>query len=144
MFKLPGRLRVIQGRRIAGELKLFHHLLRAALFAFEQKRHVDVEFDQLGRFAFIAARRFAKQSLETISRGGVIFLFEWDLSEIELRLTEFWIGFERLLEFSLSLVELFLLEQYLTAQIKRCSLVRIRRIRVVNKFAGRGEITLLK
>src|SRR5205807_5908753 len=36
MFELPGRLRVVERRRIARELELLHHLLSAAVFALEK------------------------------------------------------------------------------------------------------------
>src|SRR5437588_623942 len=36
MFELPGRLRVIERRRVAGELELLHHLLGAPSLALEK------------------------------------------------------------------------------------------------------------
>ena len=57
MFKFPRRLSVIECRRIPGKLKLVHHRVRAALFSFEQKRQVNLEFNERCRLVFIASRR---------------------------------------------------------------------------------------
>ena len=55
MLKLPGGLRVIERGRIAGELELIHHLLRAAVFALEQECQVDLELDHLRGLILVAA-----------------------------------------------------------------------------------------
>ena len=55
MFELPRCLRVIKRRGITGELELLHHLLRLAVFSFEQQRHEDLEFNHLSGLIFIAA-----------------------------------------------------------------------------------------
>ena len=69
MLKLPRGLRVIERRRVAGELELLHHLLRAAVFAFEQKRHEDLELDQLRRLILVAAGRLRLKSASKRSRA---------------------------------------------------------------------------
>ncbi len=62
MLKLPCRLRVIQSRRIAGKLELLHHPLGAAFFALQQKRHVNLEFDEIRGLIFFAAGRLVKSA----------------------------------------------------------------------------------
>ena len=57
MLKFPSRLGVIECGRVSGKLKLVHHRVCAALFSFEQKRHVNLEFDELCRLIFIASGR---------------------------------------------------------------------------------------
>ena len=47
VLKLPCGLRVVECGSVTSELELFHHLLRTTLLAFEQKRHENLEFDQL-------------------------------------------------------------------------------------------------
>ena len=89
MLKLPGGLRIIERRGVAGELELLHHLLGAALFAFEQKRHVNLELDQLRRLVLVAPGRLAEQSFETLTRLDVILFLKWDLRQVVLRFAEF-------------------------------------------------------
>ena len=57
MFELPRRLSVVKRWSITGELKLLHHLLRLAVFAFEQQGHENLELDHLGGLIFVPARR---------------------------------------------------------------------------------------
>ena len=72
MLELPGGLRVVERRRVARELELLHHLLRAAVFAFEQKRHENLELDELRRLIFVAAGRLAEERFEPIARLACI------------------------------------------------------------------------
>ncbi len=89
MLKLPCRLCVIKSRRVAGKLKLLHQLLGAAVFAFQQPRHVDVEFDELRRLAFVSAGYLAQERFKSIARRSIIFFLQWHQRQIELRLPEF-------------------------------------------------------
>ena len=88
MFKLPGGLRVIERRRVAGELELLHHLLRAAVFAFEQQSQIDFEFDDLRRLILVAARcrGGAEERFKPVARLRVFLFLERDLREIVMRL----------------------------------------------------------
>ena len=89
MLKLPRGLGVIKSRRVAGKLELFHQLLGATVFAFEQPCHVDVEFDELRRLALVSAGCLAQERFESIARRGVILFLQRDQRQIELRLAEF-------------------------------------------------------
>ena len=106
VLKLPSCLRVVQRRRVSRKLELLHHLLRAALFAFEQKRHVDLELNDLRRLILIAPWRLLKERVEALSRPCIIFFLKRNLREIILRLAEFRIRFGRLLKRCFRFVEL--------------------------------------
>ena len=125
MLKLPGSLCVIKGRRVTGELKLLHHLLRAALLALEQKRHVDLELNDLSGLILVAARRLLKERLKPIARFSVIFLFEWNVGEIELRLPELRVDLGCFLKRCFRFIELLLRHENLAAQIQDRRLVRV-------------------
>ena len=146
MFELPGGLRVIERRRVAGELELLHHLLGAAVFAFEQERQVNLELDDLRRLVLIAAGRgcVIEERLETIPRFRVFLFLERDLGQVVLRLAEFRIDFRCLLERVFGTVEILLRQQNLAAQIDGRGLVRIGRVRFVDQPFRRGVVALLK
>src|SRR2546428_1652588 len=131
MLKLPRGLRIIERWRIARELELVHHLLRSAVFAFEQKGHENLELDKLGRLILVAARRGGKERFQPIARLAVFLFLEWNLRKVVLRLAKLRVRFQSFLEQAFSLVEILLLHQYFPAQIKVCCLVRIRGIRFI-------------
>src|SRR5581483_2990238 len=137
MFELPRRLRVIERRRVAGELELLHHLLRAAIFVLEQERQINFVFDELRRLIFIAAGRLREQLLETIARLRVILFLKRQLREIVLRLAKLVVDLECLSERRFRLVELLLLHHALGTEIQRRRLVRLGRIGFVDEFARR-------
>ena len=143
MLKLPSCLRVVQRRRVSRKLELLHHLLRAALFAFEQKRHVDLELNDLRRLILIAPWCLLKERVEALSRPCIIFFLKRNLREIILRLAEFRIHFGRLLKRGFRIVEFLLLHQNLAPQIEDWRLIRVGRIGLVDKFPGRREVALL-
>ena len=116
--------------------------MRAAVFALQQIRDVNVELDQLRRFALIAAG-LAQERFKSIARGRVIFFLQRHQREIELGLPEFRIDLQRFLKFHFGLIELFLLEQNLAAQIQGRSLVWLCRVGFVDKFPSRRKIALL-
>ncbi len=144
MLKLPGRLGVVKRRRISCKLKLLHHLLRAALFVFEQKGHVDLELDNLRGLILVASWRLLKKRLETLARLSISFFLKWDLREIILRFAKFRIDLGRLFKRCFCFVEFLLLHQNLTAQIEDRRLIRIGCIGLVDKFLGCREVTLLQ
>ena len=146
MFELPGGLRVVERRRVARELELLHHLLGAAVFAFEEQRQENFELDDLGRLVFVATgrRRAVEERLEAITRLRVILFLERDLRQVVLRLAELRIDLRRLLERVLRAVEIFLRQQNLTAQIDRRRLIRIGRVRFVDQSLRRCVIALLE
>src|SRR5882724_8071600 len=111
MFKLPRRLGIIERGRIARELELLHHRLRATLLSFKQKCHVNFEFNELGRLILIAPRSSIIQRFETLPRLCVVFLLKWNLREVVLRLAELRIGLSCFFEGPLSTVKLLLLHQ---------------------------------
>ena len=88
MLKLPRCLRIIKSRGIAGELELFHQLLRTTVIAFQQPGNVDVEFDKLCRFAFFSASCLAQERFKSIARRGVILFLQRHQRQIELGLAE--------------------------------------------------------
>src|SRR5262249_27841581 len=55
MLKFPSCLSVVECGGVASKLELIHHRVRTALFSFEQKRHVDLEFDEFCRLILVAA-----------------------------------------------------------------------------------------
>src|SRR5204863_1748117 len=57
-----------------------------------QKTHVNLELDDLRGLIFVAAGRLLKERFKTLARFRVIFLFERNVREIELRLAELQIG----------------------------------------------------
>ena len=132
MFVLPRSLSVIESRRIACKLELLHHGVRAALFAFEQKRHVNLEFNKLCRLILIATWSSLVQRLETLPRFCVVLLFERNLREIILRFAELWIKLGCCLKCSFGLVKLLLLHQNLATQIEGRWLIRIGLVRFIN------------
>ena len=146
MFELPGRLRVIERRRVARELELLHHLLRAAVFAFEKQRQINFKFDDLRDLILVAARRRcgAKERFEPITRLGVILFLEWNLREVVLRFPELRIDFRRLFEGGFRAVEIFLRQQNFAAQIDGRRLIWIGGVGFIHKFAGGGQIALLE
>ena len=87
----------------------------AALFSFEQKRHVDLEFDKFCRLIFIASRSALVQRLETVPRFCILLLLKGNLRQIVLCLAKFRIQLRCLLKCRFGLVELFLLRQNLAA-----------------------------
>ena len=87
----------------------------AALFSFEQKRHVNLEFDELCRLIFIASGRALVQGLETVSRFRVFLFLKGNLRQIVLCLAKFRIQLCCFLECGFGLVELLLLHQNLAA-----------------------------
>jgi hypothetical protein len=91
MFELPRGLRVVERRGVAGELELFHHFLRAAVFAFQKKRQINFEFDDLRGLVLIAAGRGrgVEERFETLARFREFFFLEGDLRQVVLRLAEF-------------------------------------------------------
>ena len=91
--------------------------MRPALFAFHQKGHINFELDQLGRLVFVATGHAFIQRLETVTRFCVLFLFEWNLREVVLRIAKFRIQLRRLFESGLGIVELPLLHQNFASQI---------------------------
>ena len=115
MLKFPSRLGVIERRRIPGKLKLIHHRVCATLFSFEQKRHVNLEFDELRCLIFIASRGAFVQRLETVPRFRIFLLLKGNLRQIILSLAKFRIQLGCLLKCRFRLVELLLLHQNLAA-----------------------------
>jgi len=93
MFEFPCRLSVIKSWGISRKLELLHKGLRPTLFAFEQKRHVNLEFDQLCCLILVATGSLFKQCFKTLPRFSVVFFLKWNLREIVLRLAEFRIEF---------------------------------------------------
>jgi hypothetical protein len=87
----------------------------AALFSFEQKRHVNLEFDELCRLIFISSGRALVQRLETVSRFCIFLLLKGNLRQIVLCLAKFGIQLRGLLKCRLGLIELLLLHQNLAA-----------------------------
>ena len=121
MFELPGGLGVIERRRVAGELELLHHLLRAAVFSFEKQRQIDFEFDDLRRLVFIRrpARAWWRQKALRNGRAPlrILLFLERDLREIVVRLGEFRVELHGLLKGGLRAVEIFLRQQNFAAQV---------------------------
>src|ERR1700730_4595074 len=144
MFKFPGRLRVIQSRRVARELELLHHFLGATISALEQQRHVNFELKQLRSLIFVATGSWGKECFEPITCLCVIFFLEWNLREVVLGLAEFRIDLQRFLKSRLGLVEFLLLHQNLTAKIHGRRLIRLGPISFVDKLARRRKIALLE
>ena len=144
MLVLPCCLRVIERRGIARELEFLHHRVRPALFALHQKGHVNFELNQLGRLVFVATGHAFIQRLETVARFCVLFLFEWNLREVVLRIAKFRIQLRRLFESGLGIVEFFLLHQNFASQIQGRGLIGIRLVRFVYQFQRRGKIALPK
>ena len=136
VLKLPGRLGIVKSRRISCELKLFHHLLRATLFVFEQKSHVDLELNNLCGLIPVASRRLLKERFEPLARLDIIFFLKWNLREIILRFAKFRIDLRGLFKRCFCFVELLLLHQNLTAQINDRRLIRVGCIGFVDEFLG--------
>jgi hypothetical protein len=86
-----------------------------ALFSFEQKRHVDLEFDEFCRLIFIASGRALVKRLETVARFCIFLLLKGNLRQIVLCLAKFRIQLGCLLKGRFGLVELLLLRQNLAA-----------------------------
>ena len=91
--------------------------MRPALFALHQVGHVNFELDELGRLVLVAARYAFIQGVETVPRFCVLFLLEWNLREVVLRIAKFRIQLCCLFERSLSIVELPLLHENFASQI---------------------------
>ena len=129
MFELPGRLRVVERRCVARELELLHHLLRAAVFAFEKQRQINFEFDDLRDLILVAARRGrgAEERFKPIARLCVILFLERNLREVVLRFAEFRIDLRSLFEGGFCAVEIFLGQQNFAAQINGRGLIWIRK-----------------
>ena len=146
MFELPGCLSVVECRRVAGELELLHHLLRAAVLALEEQRQINFEFDDLRRLVLIAAGRGggAKERFKSLARFRVFLFLEWDLREVVLRFAELRIDLGRLLERRFRAVEIFLRQKNFTAQVDRGRLIRIGGIRFIHQPPGGGQVPLLK
>ncbi len=68
MFKLPSRLRVVERRRVSGELELLHHFLRVGVFAFEEQRQINLELDQLRGAILVRSGSGGEERFETLAR----------------------------------------------------------------------------
>lgn len=98
MFELPGGLRVIERRCIAGELKLLHQFLRAGVFALEQERQINFELNALRILILFAPRDRCQQCFEAIPCFAVFFSFKRNLREIVLRVARFRSAFSAFLK----------------------------------------------
>ena len=111
MFKFPRRLGIVESWRIPGELELLHNRLRSTLLSFQQECHVNLEFDELCSLVLIPSWSLFKQCFETLPRFGVVFILEWNLREIVLRLAELRIELGCPFEGGFGLIKLLLLHQ---------------------------------
>src|SRR4029453_13587749 len=132
MLKFPCSLGIIESGRVSCKLELFHHRLCAALFSFEQERHVNFKFHELCCLILIASWSSLKKRLETFPRLGVVFLLKWNLCEIVLRLAEFRIQLGCFLEGGFGFIKLLLLHQNFATQIQSPRLIRLRLIPFVD------------
>ena len=89
MLELPGRLSIVKCGRVTAELELLHHFLGAAVFAFEQISHENLELNELGRLIFVTARRLSKQRLESITRLLIFLFTKRHIGQVKLRFAEF-------------------------------------------------------
>ena len=87
----------------------------AALFALEQKGHIDLEFNKLSRLVFVAAWDSIIKRLKTLLRLCVVLLLKRNLRKVVLRFAEFRIQPGGLLKCGLGLVKLLLRHQNLAA-----------------------------
>ena len=88
MLELVGSLSVIKRGRVAAELELLHHFLRAAIFALEQIGHENLKLNQLGCLILVTSGRLSQERLESITRLRIFLLTKRHIGQVKLRFAE--------------------------------------------------------